>query len=296
MRRFSAARVDLGCPEAGVPRTSTSRSTTWRWRRSPAVTARMLLDRGETPGPQRAAHAGSGIDALGGPLRRDRQPGVGDAAVVAGRRTGPGQAVAARAPADSTRPRAVVSVRAAAPLLAVAGNVPFAFSAWTIRLADAAAADGGDRPGDERARASRAAAADGPRGAGNPADPADRASAAHRYRDGQLRRPVRLRHHRRLRTPRPISMRCGIERGVARWAVAASARRRQRWIVPGWVPLVGWRRACSDEARICAEAMCLQSLAARATERWRGEENAANGQQPIMTRSNSRSAGTSPRG
>ena len=158
----------------------------------------MLLDRGETPGPHalrtlvpvsmRSADdfdvTDNRVSAMLPLLPVDEPDPVKQLEIVHRRLTeakGSGQREGGSA---VTRGRRQCSVC----VLGVGDSTP-----------DPTAAEVGDRAGDERTGAPRAAASDGSGRVGDPAGAADRPSPAHRYRDGQLRRPILLRHHRRLR-------------------------------------------------------------------------------------------------
>ena len=197
MRRYSAARVRL----ADLQAVSQAFGVTLNDVALAAITdsyRRILLDRGEQPGHNslrtlvpvsvRSVNhfnmTDNQVSAMLPLLPVDEADPVRQLQLVHSRLT--------QAKASGQREGGSAAISAAK-------NVPFAFSAWTIRLMSRLPQRAVVAVGDQRSRSTRSAETDGPPGAGNPAGPADRSSVAHRHRDAQLRRQLRLRHHRRLR-------------------------------------------------------------------------------------------------
>ena len=159
MRRFSAARVDLAvmkqvCRDFDVTLNDVALAAITSSYRT------MLLYRGEPPGPQalrtlvpvsmRSADdfdvTDNRVSAMLPLLPIDETDPVKQLEIVHRRLTeakGSGQREGGNA------------------VFAAAGSVPFAFSAWAIRLADPTATEVGDRAGDERTGAPRTAASAG---------------------------------------------------------------------------------------------------------------------------------------
>jgi WS/DGAT/MGAT family acyltransferase len=195
MRRFSAARVDLAvmkqvCRDFDVTLNDVALAAITSSYRT------MLLDRGETPGPlalrtlvpvsMRSADdfdvTDNRVSAMLPLLPVDEPDPVKQLEIVHRRLTGLEWSTGRR------QCRLRGCRQCSVCILGVGDSTP-----------DPTAAEVGDRAGDERTGAPRTAASAGSGRVGDPAGAADRPSPAHRDRDAQLRRPILLRHHRRLR-------------------------------------------------------------------------------------------------